>query len=138
MPKKNEGIRTEEDKIVQAPIKVTLGGKKYEVKPLVIKDSREWRKRVVQFLSPLPQYTNVTSDKPEQFMAALNAIMVTMPDQVTDLFFEYAKELNREEIEAIATESEVAKAFEQVVEVAFPLSQSMVTTLGVIAPKKQR
>jgi len=128
--------RTEEDKIVQAPLKVILGGREYEIRPLVIKDSREWRAKVVKLLAPLPQYTKATSDKPDQFMEALNAIMVTMPDQVCDLFFDYARELDREAIEAIATDAEVAKGFEQVIEVAFPLSQSMVTALGTVTPKK--
>jgi len=121
--------RTEEQKIVQAPLLVILGGKEYQVKPLVIKDSRVWRQNVVKVLSSIPQFMGVTSDKPAEFGVALSAFMVTKPDEVVDLFFGYAKDLNREEIEAAATDAELAKAFDQVVEIAFPLSQSLIGTL---------
>lgn len=123
-------MRTEEDVITQAGIEVVLGGSKYSVKPLVIKDSREWRKQVVALISKLPQYTSVTTETPDEFEEALNAIMIALPDQVTDLFFNYAKDLDREKIESEATDVELAKAFEQVVEIAFPLAQSATKTLA--------
>lgn len=125
--------RTEEEKLVQAPIEVILGGTKYNVPPLVIRDSREWRKHVVALVSTLPKYARVTSDTPDEFEAALNAIMVSMPDKVVDLFFEYAKALDRDKIESVATDAEIAKAFDQVVEIAFPLAQSMTKTMVKIA-----
>jgi len=88
---------------------------------------------VVSLLSSLPQYTDVTTDTPDEFGDALNAVMVALPDKVTDLFFLYAKELNREEIEGTATDTELAKAFGQVVEVAFPLAQSVTKTMEHLA-----
>ena len=117
--------RTEEEKLVQAPIVLVLGGAKYEVRPLVIKESREWREKLAALISSLPQYVNVTTDAPDQFGDAVSAILVTMPDAVVDLVFLYAKDLNREEIEAVATDAEVATAFEQIVEVAFPLAKGL-------------
>ena len=125
--------RTEEEKIVQAGIEVVLGGKGYAIKPLVIKDSREWRKGVVGLLSSLPQYTSVTTDTPDEFGEALNAVMVALPDKVTDLFFLYAKDIPREEIERTVTDAELAKAFEKVVELAFPLAQSLTKTMEHLA-----
>ncbi len=125
--------RTEEDKVVQADIKVILGGKEYSIAPLVIRDSREWRKEVGNLVSQLPKYVGITTDEPDKFEDALNAIMVAMPDRVIDLFFQYAKNLNREKIEAVTTDAELAKAFEQVIEVAFPLAQSMTKTMKRIA-----
>ena len=126
-------MRTEEEKIVQAGISVILGGKEYSVAPLVIRDSREWRKGVIKLVSSLPKYAKVTSDTPDEFGEALKAIMVDMPDTVVDLFFQYAKELNQEEIEAVATDAELAIAFEQVIEIAFPLAQSMAKTMAKIS-----
>ena len=58
---------------------------------------------------------------------------ITMPDKVIDLFFKYAKDLNREEIEGIATDAEIAKAFEEVVKVAFPLAESLPKAMGRIS-----
>ncbi len=124
--------RTEEDKILQSGIKVILGGQEYEIRPLVIRESREWRKKVVEALAGLPSYVNVTTEDAEGFGKALGAMLVDMPNQVIDLFFDYAKELNeeREEIEDKATDAEMAKAFEEVIKVAFPLASSLVGTVG--------
>jgi len=121
--------RTEEQKLVQAPLRILLGGQQYEVKPLVIRDSRAWRAKLAQTLGMLPQYVNVTTDTPDKFGGAINAMLVAMPDTVLDLVFDYARDLNREEIEGIATEAEISRAFEQIVEVAFPLARSMVGTM---------
>lgn len=125
--------RTEEDIVIQAGIKVILGGKDYSITPLVIRDSREWRRSVISLLAPVSQYTNVTTDEPDAFVEALTEMLVTMPDRVLDLFFGYAKELDREEIEGIATDSEIAKAFSEVVKVAFPLAQAAVDTVAKLS-----
>jgi len=117
--------RTEEQKVSQANIEVILGGKKYEIAPQVIRDSREWRKKVIALIAPLPSLVNITMDEPEDFERALTQMMVIMPDQVLDIFFEYAKDLDREEIEGVATDAEISQAFLEVVELAFPLAQSL-------------
>lgn len=124
--------RTEEDKVVQAGIKVILGGVEYSIPPLVIRDSREWRRKVIALIAPLPELTPKSIDTTEDFENALTTLLVTMSDRVVDLFFEYAKELNQEEIEAVATDAELSQAFREVIEVAFPLAQNapdMVTRL---------
>jgi len=125
--------RTEGEIIAQAPLTVVLGGQKYEVPLLVIKDSRIWRKKVAEALGAIPQYANITTDTPTEFAGAIDAMLAAMPDAVIDLFFEYAKGLNRDEIEAIATEAELAKAFEQVVEAAFPLAKSLAGAMTTIS-----
>ena len=122
--------RTEEDKITQSGIKVILGGREYEVRPLVIRDSRGWRRKIISLIAPLPKLVKTTMDNPEDFESVLTQMMVTMPDQVIDLFFEYAPDLNREEIEKVATDAEIAKAFEEVVKVAFPLAESLPKVMG--------
>ena len=122
--------RSEEEKVAQAPIKVILGGNEYEIKPLVIRDSRVWRQKVVTALSTIPKHAKATTDDPEKFAEALNAMLVAMPDTVIDLFFEYAKNLDRDEIEGVATDTEVATAFEEVVGLAFPLASSLAGAMG--------
>ena len=116
--------RSENDIVTKAPIVVSLGNKEYDIAPLVIKEARAWRVKVVEVLASLPSLED-TADTPENFDAALKLLLVTMQDTVLDLFFEYAKELDREEIEGIATEDEVADAFSRVIEVAFPLARSL-------------
>lgn len=125
--------RTEEQKLTQSAVVVFFGGREYPIRPLVIRESREWRQKVIKTLGTLPQLTKVTSDDPKKFNSALESLLITMPDTVVDLFFSYAKELNREEIEQIATDSEMATAWEKVVELAFPLLQGLVKTMGKMA-----
>jgi len=124
--------RTEEQIVTKASITVILGGKEYEIAPLVIRDSREWRKKFIDLVGPLPSLLNtiVDASNPEGFGSVLSQMMVTMPDQVIDLFFQYAKDLNREDIEAIATDTEMSKAFEEVVKVTFPLAESLPKALA--------
>jgi len=125
--------RTEEDKILRVGVSVTLGGKEYEVRPLVIKDAREWRKKFASLVARLPSYAKTTTDNPTDFEGAVNAMLVSMPDEIADLFFSYAKDLDREAIEAEATEVELAKALEGVMTQAFPLLQSLAGALGKLA-----
>ncbi len=120
-----EKQRTEEQVVAQAPIIVILGKKEYEIKPLVIRDSRPWRKKLIGLVAALPGLINTAMDDPTAFEGALDQMMVVMPDQVLDLFFEYAKDLNREEIEGIATDAEIAQAFQEVIKVAIPLAASL-------------
>jgi len=122
-------MRTEEDKLLMAPIEVTLGGKTYQVKPLVIRDAREWRKKLTALLASLPGYAKDGQD----FQSAIQAMMVSVPDAVIDLFFDYARELPREEIEGAATESEIGTAFAAIMEVANPLLARLTGTLGKVA-----
>ncbi len=127
--------RTEDDIVSQAGIEVMLGGKSYEIAPLVIKDSRVWRKKVIGLIAPLPEMVGTVSntENTEAFEDVLTKLMVTMPDQVLDLFFDYAKALDRDEIENIATDTEMAKAFEEIVKVAFPLVSSLPKVMSHIS-----
>ena len=122
--------RTEEEKLVQAPLKVILAGREWEIKPLVIREAREWRKKVVGVFRKLPGYMKANSDDPEAFNEAMQAMLVDMPDDLTELFFGYARELDRDEIEGAATDDELGKAFEEVMAYAFPLSQSLAKGLA--------
>lgn len=118
--------RTEEEKLTQSPIEVVLGGVTYEVKPLVITKARPWRTHYSEALASLSGSLTATSDDPAAFRTGLDALLVNGSDSVIDLFFEYATELDRDTIENSATEVEMAKAFQQLVEIAFPLAQSLV------------
>lgn len=120
-----ERKRNEEQIMFQEPITVRLGGKDYKIKPLVIKFSRPWRRKLSEMLSELPKYAQASTDKPEEFGKALKLLMADSQDQIIDLFFEYAKDLDRPKIEETATEAEIATAFEAVMELAFPLAETL-------------
>lgn len=123
-------MRSEEDKITQAGISVVLGGETYEVRPLRIAESKEWRKGVASLLGELPKHIKANTDNPDEFASAMNSILVSMPDSIIDLFFSYAKDLPREKIEQAATDKEVAAAFGEVMKVAFPLLGELTRAIG--------
>ncbi|MGD0794952.1 MAG: hypothetical protein ABR958_05095 [Dehalococcoidales bacterium] len=127
--------RTEDDKIAQAPLELILGGQKYLVKLLVIKESRAWRQKLIKILAKIPK---AITNNPDEFRETLNATLVVMPDQIVDLVFDYARELNREEILAQASDMEMATAFWQIVEVAFPLVTSLAKSMKRIAPRPEQ
>jgi len=130
--------RTEEEKLAQAGFEVTLGGRKYSIAPLVIRDSREWRKKVISLIAPLPNLAQTSLDTPEGFEQALSSMLLEMPNEVIDLFFEYAKGLNRSEIESVTTDAEMASAFMEVVAFAFPLADSPAEVLRRLYPQKKK
>ena len=121
----NTNTRSEEDKLAKAPIVVVLGGKEYEIKPLVIAESRPWRKHYAETMVALLKTKNAEVDSMEGLARGMNELFSTLPDTAADLFFAYAKTLNRAEIEEVATDQELADAFTLVISVAFPLVKSL-------------
>lgn len=126
-------MRTEEQITTQAPLIVHFGGTEYKIKILNIKDAREWREKLAQMMGQVSPAVNTTTDTPEQFEKAINILLVTVPDVIIDLVFDYAKDLPRETIEAVATDAEMALAFESILEVAFPLARSVTGITGKLS-----
>lgn len=125
--------RSEDQKVFRDPIEVTLGGEMHQIAPLVIKEARVWRKSFATLIGKLPGYAKTTTDDADSFGDAVTGLLVSTPDEMADLFFQYAKNLNREEIEDVATEGELAAAFEKVMAVAFPLVNSLTGAMGKMA-----
>ncbi len=125
--------RSEEDKLAKASIPMIFGGKTYEVSPLVIRDSRAWRKKLAEVIGGTSQHFGVTVENPELFGQALNVLVVANPDAMIDLVFQYAPELDREVIEAEATEAEFSTAWAQILQVTFPLARSMMETITILS-----
>jgi len=126
----------EEKKAPQAGVKVVLGGQEYEIKPLAIKYSAPWRKKVIEMIGSLAPYADTVSGNledfdPKDFNQALAQVLVDTPDRMGDLFFEYAKDLNRDEIEGVATDYELAEAFGKVIEMAFAFCADTFTRKGI-------
>lgn len=126
--------RTEDQKMFHDPIVVTFAGIEYKIKPLPMKDSRTWRQKVHELITEYPKATKTPEGKPEEFGKAIENLMVTMPDTLVNLFFDYARDLPREEIEAAGTDTEFLVAWGQVMEIGFPLLQGLVKTIGILAP----
>jgi len=126
-------MRSEEQIISQAPVIVHFGGKEYKVKILNIKEAREWRAKLADMMGKVSPAVNTSTDTPEKFQEAINTLLVDIPDVITDLVFDYARDLPRDEVEAVATDAEMALAFESIVEVAFPLAKSVTGITGKLS-----
>jgi len=122
--------RTEDEIVSQAGIKVILGGQEYIIKPLVIRESREWRRKYAEITTPIFNMVNKTAESVEEFGNIYRDFLTAKPDEAIDLFFDYARDLPRGKIEASATDAELAKAFEAVVELALPLASSLPKSMG--------
>lgn len=112
-------MRTEEQKLLQEPVVVDFGGQEYEIKPLPIVHASSWRKKFIDLMRELTDLTRITSDD-EGYMSALSNVLVNKPDELTDLFFDYAKNLNRNEIENKATSYELLNALVEVIKFEAP------------------
>ena len=126
-------MRTEEQILSQAPVIVHFGGKEYNVKLLNIKDARAWRAKLSEMMGKVSPAVNTSTDTPEQFQNAINTLLIEIPDIITDLVFDYARDLPKDEIEPIATDAEMALAFEGILEVAFPLAKSVTGITGKLS-----
>lgn len=118
-------------------IRVTLGGLTYDVQPLPIRASREWRTRLH---APLDEIMNSLSgamaieiSKVDDLITLgrnLSTTLIGSPDLLLDLLLSYSPELekDRERIETDAFDDEIAQGLVQVMKVVFPLGRLMTWT----------
>lgn len=112
--------RTDEDKVLQNPVSVTLGGEKYEIKPLPILKANKWRREFITLMQDISSLASVTSDDKDAFSKALSSILIDKPEKLVDLLFEYAVDLPRETIENSASSIEILNAIEEVIGLESP------------------
>jgi len=117
--------RTETDKILQSPVTVKIGGQDYEIKPLPIKYAVPWVKKVINLLIEASVLSMVTIDTPDLWKDAYITLMARNPAQIVDLFWEYARDLNKNTLEEVATSAEIMAAFEEVLDFELPLFKGM-------------
>lgn len=112
--------RTEEQKLLAAPLRLVFGGQTLEVRPLVIAKSRLWRQEFEQLLAS--QAASVRQgDRPEDWM---RAVLQEVPDAVLGLVARYLElaeaGVDRSWLEDHATDAEVFEALVQIVRATFP------------------
>lgn len=137
MPPGNGKERTEEQQLTEAPLEVTLGGRRYTIQPLRINAQYKWREKFFDAFAditkglrppppPLLAFVPVLGKRLTQynetaaFVELLNIGLIKAPKIVADLFFAYATGLPRKQIEETATERELVYAFKEVMRYAFP------------------
>lgn len=121
-------MRSEEDVVTQAPLEVVLGGVKYEIEPLKIREARKWRKQLADIkdaLADLPSEVENVGELISLIPALVGHLFVTIPDRIIDLVFSYAPTLPRDLIEDTATDAEIITAFVEILKVAFPFGKAL-------------
>jgi len=116
-------MRSETDKLIQSPVTVILGGNDYEIKPLPVKYSAKWTSDFIKLYVGVLDLEKIESNDPEKMKGTMVNLMVDKPNEMVELFWQYAKDLPRAELEEQATYGEVMDALEQVVELESPLSR---------------
>ena len=118
----------------------TLGGQKYDIRPLPIARSREWRAKVK---APLELIVTTVANLPELNLNDLEigaivglvqhifATVTDAPDLMLGWLYDYAPNIaeDKDRIEAEAFDAEVAEAFALIVKQVYPLGR-LVSALG--------
>lgn len=148
-------MRTEEQVLSQAPIKVRLGKNDYEIPLLGVIPQRAWREKLAESLSTVIGNfsTEVTRDVLAQ---GLTGALTKFPDKIVDLVMSYARKYTVEEgnnhldrkvvwgdyilpstVLEEATEEQFARAFSEVMSVAFPFSHQLATVTQLMRSQQQ-
>lgn len=130
---------------------VELAGKTYTVQSLKFKAERAWRKKydapISSLINALSQTQSITdrSSEPGQWLREMGGVLLahagelvnallSSPDTLMDAICEYSPAIasEREWIEENAYQEEIAKAFVEVLKIAYPFGQllGIVTSLG--------
>ena len=128
------------------PVRVTLGETDYEIKPLPIRQSREWREKLngpfavlVNVLSNAESIELTDSKQLGRLVSTMSSTVLGSVDMMLDLLYDYSPELkaNRETIEAQAYDDEVMAAFLEVLKLAYPFGK-LVSGFREIATQAER
>lgn len=113
--------RTDEQRLLQAPLELQLGGQVVQVRPLVMRRSSIWRRELLALIeAQLGPW--VAGQLQAQDIARV--VLLEVPDALLALVARYLElaeaPVSREWLEDHATDAEVYNALRQLVEVAFP------------------
>lgn len=121
--------RTDDQKLAMAPLKVRFGAKEYEIKLRRIGAAQRWREQFIKQMSEIVGQLKVEAGTAEAFMGGLGFVFLRFPEKMAELVFSYAPDLPREIIEGdsedAGSEEQLACAFRQIIQVAFPFVQEL-------------
>jgi hypothetical protein len=126
--------RTDQQKVAQTAIEVKFGEETFRVKPLTIEYSLPWVDKVVKVLVGVIPLADMSSSD-ARWGEAIGQYMVQRPRELIDLFFEYARDLDRPEIEKKATSAQIVAAFEGVMSMESPLLGMAMRAFVAATPK---
>jgi hypothetical protein len=131
--------RTDDDRAVGAPFTVRLGGGERPLRPLPLKHSRGWKKKLNEALTRFGDIKLDVLDANgqlslEAIQPLIKTVAVTLPDVLADLVWAYVHaaepELSKEWFEDSVNDEEIVDALLRMIEVTFPFLRRMGSVLG--------
>ena len=132
----NKFERTEQQKVTMAPVKVLLGEKEYDVRPLRITPAQEWRETFMKQVADISGVLKQDANTSPVFIQGLAFVFLQFPQKMVELIFSYAPYLPREEVlhrETGATEEQISLAFGQIVQLAFPFTGELAMVTKIMS-----
>ena len=124
--------RTEEQILSKAPIEVTFGEKKYQIKPLTILRQRQWRSKLSEDLKDIVSSFERKDASSAALATGLTKALLEFPEKLAELVFSYDPSLPKEQILDEATEEQIALAFSAIMAVAFPFLAQLGQVTGLM------
>ncbi len=130
--------RSDGEVLNMTPIKVTFGKKEYEIAPLTIGKATRWRQKLIEEVGEIGRtFKQDVEGSQERFLHGLAFTFLKFPEKILGLVRAYAPDLpwDKEILdeEKGATEEQLARAFGQVVLIAFPFTSELAQMNRVMA-----
>lgn len=131
--------RTDEDRAVGAPFPVRLGGAERLLRPLPLKHSRGWKRKLNDALARLGDVRLDVLDAAghlsmEAIRPLVTTVATTLPEVLADLVWSYVHaaepELSKDWFEASVNDEEIVDALLRMIEVTFPFLRRLGSVLG--------
>lgn len=131
-------MRNDEQKVKQEPLMLVFGqgdnAKTFPVKLLTMGKASEWRTQFIDVMDKVLAPVLTEQATTVNFTSA----MMQFPEKLTDMVFAYASTVNRAEVVEIATDEQMAMAFTQVWEVAYPFLTHLGNVLKMVQANKSQ
>ena len=123
--------RTDEQVFLEKPIKVTLGGKKYEIKPKKVGDNLRWREKCGELCAEIVDIFQQESDKNKWLKAIVPILFGKGYDIAIEMMFLYADTLREDEerIRRDSSDEELFGAAMECFEFGFPFVKSLMSSM---------
>jgi hypothetical protein len=142
MAQQPQPARTDDDRVRAAPLTLILGGQERLVKPLVIRQSREWKALLAESLGELSglSFDNWVGEggrvAPQGVKEALALLAVQVPEKLETLVFDYLKRADAatdtEALRDLATDEEIVEALWLLLRVTFPFVWKLGDLAGLL------
>jgi hypothetical protein len=122
--------RTEQEMFAMTPLKVKFGAKSYDVKPLTVGPSLEWRNRLLSEATDMITQLKAQGQSTEDIVAGLGQVWFSFPKKLVELIRAYCPDLAAEVVEAGSTE-QICATFQGIMQMEFPFLPHLQQLLGM-------